>query len=113
MAENIRPKVYIAGPYTNPDPAINVRNAVLVADKLVQHDIVPFIPHLSHFWHIISPKSYEFWIHYDDQWLIVCNHLYRIEGKSSGADKEVEYATFLGIPVWNDMDIMLKHLSSK
>ena len=95
--------VYIAGPYSHPDPVENTHNAVKVADKLLEAGLVPYIPHLSLLWHAISPKPYETWLAYDIAWLKVCNALLRLPGESSGADKEVVIATDNGIPVFEDV----------
>ncbi|RPI64256.1 MAG: DUF1937 family protein [Planctomycetaceae bacterium] len=93
-------KIYVAGPYTKYDVAINVRNAVKMADKLARRGHTPFVPHLTHFWHIISPHTYEFWLEQDLEWLSVCDALIRLPGESDGADKEVAYAVEHGIPVF-------------
>ena len=82
-------RIYIAGPYTQGDVALNVRKAVQVADEIAKLGVVPFIPHLSHFWHLIRPHEYEFWINQDLEWLKSCHALYRIQGESRGADMEV------------------------
>ena len=92
-------KVYIAGPYTKGDVAQNVRNAVRLADYITQRGgFVVFIPHLTHFWHMLFPRPYEFWLAQDMEWLKVCDVVIRIEGDSSGADKEIAEAERLGIP---------------
>lgn len=92
-------RVYIAGPYTHPDPAINTRNAVLAAEEVVSIGLLPFVPHLTHLWHLISPHDIEFWYEYDLKWLQVCQVLWRLPGESKGADAEAEYAIQLGIPI--------------
>ena len=92
-------KVYVAGPYTKPDPCINTYEAVKVGDELVALGHTPYIPHLSHFWHTMSPKAYDWWLKYDLEWLDVCDIVLRLPGKSPGADKEVEFAETHGIPV--------------
>ena len=101
------PKVYIAGPYTKGDVAQNVAAAIEVADKLATLDLVVFVPHLTHFWHLHSPRPYEFWLFQDLEWLKVCNAVYRITGESSGADKEVAYAKDHGIPVFTKITDVL------
>lgn len=96
-----RPVVYIAGPYSKPDPCENTHDAVAVANGLV--DVcAPLIPHLSHFWHTMTPKPYEFWLDLDLQYLRKCDALLRFEGESSGADKEIVWALEWGIPVFYD-----------
>jgi len=103
-------KVYIAGPYSKGDVAQNVRRAIEVADILVTHGYTPYIPHLTHFWHMVCPRPYDFWLDYDNEWLKLCDAIYRIPGESSGADKEVKLATQLGIPVFeNDILALMAH----
>ncbi len=85
-------RVYIAGPYTKGDVVLNVRNAVLAADRVHALGFTPFVPHLTHLWHLISPHDYEFWLALDLEWLAVCDYLVRLPGESAGADREVEYA---------------------
>jgi hypothetical protein len=97
-------KVYVAGPYTKPDPCINTKEACEVANKLCDLGFIPFVPHLSHLWHLITPKPYEWWLKYDLEWLKSCDALLRFPGESSGADKEVEFAKELGIPVFHSLD---------
>lgn len=64
----------------------------------------PFVPHLSHFWHLTFPREYEFWLDLDNQFLPHYDVLLRLPGESSGSDKEVELAEKLGIPVFYDVD---------
>jgi hypothetical protein len=92
--------IYVAGPYGKGDPVVNTRNAILVADKLSELGFVPFIPHLSLLWHMVSPHEVDFWYSYDNEWLKKCDALLRLPGESPGADAEVELAKSLGIPVF-------------
>jgi hypothetical protein len=85
-------KIFISGPYTNPDPVINTRNAVLAAEKIIKKGHLPFIPHLNHLWHLVSPHDIDYWYAYDLNWLDVCDAVLRLPGDSPGADSEVEYA---------------------
>lgn len=104
-----KPWVFIAGPYTKPDPDFNT---VLAMDKwhiLYHKGCVPICPHLSHFLHIHGQKdekkeiSYEEWCAYDIELLKECDALYRFPGESPGADKEVEFAKGLGMPVFTSI----------
>lgn len=96
-----RPKVYVAGPYTLGDVAINVRLALLAGDDLVRLGAAPFIPHLTHFWHLVSPHDYEFWLAYDREWLRVCDAVLRLGGASAGAEREEREAQVWNIPVFH------------
>lgn len=93
-------KVYIAGPYTKGDVAVNVRNAIIAGNIAADFGHVPFIPHLSHFWHMQCPHEYEFWMEQDLEWLKMCDALLRLPGESAGADQEVESMIAQGKPVF-------------
>jgi hypothetical protein len=98
------PYVYVAGPYSQGDVCANIRAAVEAADQLVALGCIPFVPHLSHLWHMIKPRTYQWWLWFDRQWLEACDCVVRIPGESNGADKEVAYARELGIPVYDGLD---------
>lgn len=96
-----RPLIYIAGPYTHPDPVENTHDTIKVADRLVDSGLVtPVVPHVSLLWHLITPRPAEFWYEYDYALLVKCDAVLRLSGKSSGADKEVELARELQIPIF-------------
>ena len=105
-------KVYLAAPYTKGDVCQNVRRVIDFAEQLSSFGIIPFVPHLTHFWHFIYPHEISFWYEYDNACLKDCDCLIRLSGDSEGADKEVELARSLGIPVvysfFNDPDIIAK-----
>lgn len=100
--------VYIASAYTKGDVAVNVRESFLVADKLVELGFAPFPPLFSHFWHFLSPKSYDTWVKLDNEWVLRCDCVLRVEGESKGADAEVELAIKNNIPVFYSIDDLLK-----
>lgn len=92
-------KVYIAGPYSRPDPDNNVWEAIHAGDRVRALGHIPFIPHLSHFWEKQKHHEYEFWMEYDMEWLKVCDCVLRLPGESSGADREVKWAQEHGLPI--------------
>jgi hypothetical protein len=98
-------RVYIAGPYSDGDTIINVRTAVEAADRLLAHGYAPFIPHLTWFWHFMSPKPYEEWMEIDQEWLEACDIVLRLPGQSSGADREQKRASDLGKVVFYGTDL--------
>lgn len=98
--------VYIAGPYTKPDPCVNVHEHIRVADKVAALGYTPVVPVLSHFWHTMSPHPYEFWMKIDLDMLERCDAVIRIPGESSGADREVAHAEAHGIPVFGSIEKM-------
>lgn len=95
-----RMRVYIAGPYTKGDVAINCRMAFEAWHVLADAGFFPFCPHLTHFLHLHNPRPYADWIEQDLAWLEVCHALIRLPGESKGADGEVCRAVALGIPVY-------------
>jgi hypothetical protein len=78
--------VYVASPYTKGDVAVNVRNNIEAADRLAVAGFAPFVPLLTHFWHLLFPHPYEFWCKQDMDWLERCDAIVRLPGESSGAD---------------------------
>lgn len=100
-------RVYIAGPYTKPDPCVNTFNAVQAGQKLLEAGHYPFVPHLTHFWHTMAPNPYEKWLELDMEWLKVSDCVLRLSGESSGADAEVAEAEALGIPVFHNINQVL------
>lgn len=99
-------RVYIAGPDSQGDVALNVRAAIEAADAVAARHHCPYVPHLTHLWHLISPKPYEWWLEYDTLWLLQCDALFRLPGDSNGADQEVKLAELAGIPVAYDLDTL-------
>ena len=92
-------RIYVAGPYSKGDVAVNVRTAIEAANRLADAGHVPFLPHLAHFWHLVCPRPYEEWMELDAAWIPFCEAIVRLPGISSGADQEVQLAIRLGLPV--------------
>lgn len=92
-------KVYIASPYSKGDVAVNVARQMTCANILIDTGFAPFAPLLFHFQHLHSPKSYKIWMTLDFEWVKSCDVLLRLSGDSEGADREVEFAKNIGIPV--------------
>jgi hypothetical protein len=95
--------IYIAGPYTHPDPVVNTRNAIKAGEEIIKLGHTPYIPHLTLLWHFLEPHSVEFWYNYDLEWLDKCDLLFRLPGESWGASKEEEYARAYDIPIVYDI----------
>lgn len=91
--------VYVAGPLSG-DMQANAARAIDVGERLLAAGLVPFIPHLTIAWEARHPHHYEQWMAWDFEWLRRCDALYRMPGKSPGADREVDMARQLGIPVF-------------
>ncbi len=101
-------KVYVAGPYTKGDVAVNVRNAIKAGVQLLDAGHYPFIPHLCHFIHMQAPRPYEVWTAFDNAFLPDCDALIRLLGESSGADAEMALAWKLEIPVFSGVEHFLR-----
>lgn len=108
-----KPIIYIAGPYTKGDVAMNVKEAINVADHVLRFNMIPYIPHLTHFWHLTSPKRYEEWLEYDNVFLLKCDAVLRIPGESNGADKEVALATGNKIPVFYTFNELVRYFAEE
>lgn len=115
--------VYVASPYSKGDPAINVRFQMQIFDELMRDGVVyPYVPLWSHFQHLMYPLPYDMWLEYDLEAIIPrCNAVLRLnavmrdrphqfykQAESSGADKEVELAERLGIPVFYRIEDLYK-----
>ncbi len=105
-------RIYIAGPYSQGDVAQNVRAAYEAANALADLGFAPFVPHHTHFWHMLFPRPYEDWLKLDLEFLPCCDAVLRLSGPSSGADGEVMRAESLGIPVFRDRDSLVRHFAS-
>jgi hypothetical protein len=102
--------IYVAGPYTNGDTILNIQQAIATGDKLRELGFTPFIPHMTYAWHMLCPHTIDYWYKYDLEWLERCNAVFRILGKSTGADEEVRYALEeLQIPVFYDFPTLISY----
>ena len=106
-------RIYVAGPYTADTPEkilANVNKAVDVGNQLLDLGFNVFVPHLSHYQHERKHQDYEKWLEIDFDWILACDCLLRLEGKSSGGDREVKYAEENNIPVFYSLKELLKEL---
>jgi hypothetical protein len=102
--------VYIASPYTKGDCAQNVRAQIDAADELARLGYLPRWPLSSHFWHMIHPHDYQFWMDLDMLEIPLCDCLLRLPGESNGADREVIHAFAEDIPVFYSIKQLLKEM---
>jgi hypothetical protein len=99
-----RMRIYVAGPYTKGDVAENVRNAIVAGNNLRALGHTPFIPHLTHFWHMLVPHGIDYWYKYDMEWLEQCDAVFLLPGESKGAEAEVARAKELNMPIYTSFD---------
>ena len=105
-------RIYIASPYTLGDVAVNVRNQIDTANELMNLGFCPIVPLFSHFHHMIFPRPYEDWLKIDFAKIEMCHALLRLDGESKGADREIEYAVKLGIPVCYSLLQVVKYFNT-
>jgi hypothetical protein len=112
-------RVYVAGPISHGDTYKSGRRfdncvaGIKVAEKLWKLGYTPYCPHNSYWYGLICPHSYEEWLHHDFQWILQCDALLRMPGKSFGADQEVEFAKKNNIPVFHSIEKLKKELPSE
>ncbi len=92
--------IFVAGPYSGGDVAVNVKTAIDAADWLMTLGAAVYVPHLCHFQHLVHPRPEADWKENDLEMLRRCDAVFRLRGKSPGADAEVELARELGKPVF-------------
>lgn len=98
-------KVFIASPYTKPDPAVNINTCVKVFNRLLDDGrCVPVNMLWTHFYHCINPRGYENWLAYCMIFLQQCDAMLVLPGDSSGKDREIEIAKSLDIPVFYSVE---------
>lgn len=109
MTEQFQGLVYLATPYSHPDPEVRRRRfdvANQVAAKLMGRGLHIFSP-ISHTHPIAEagdlPKGWEFWERYDRMIIRCCSGMFVLmqDGwkESVGVRAEMRYASEVGIPV--------------
>jgi len=104
-------KIFISSPYSNGDVEQNVHAQIKAADQLMNFGFVPFVPLLSHYQELVYPRPYQDWLEFTLAWVLSCDALLRLPGKSSGADNEVRHAKENGIPVFYTLDELTEHFT--
>lgn len=93
-------RIFVAGPI-GADLVANADRAIDAADRLLRAGHQPYVPHLCVWWHLRRFHDYEEWRALSLVWLRQCEAVVRLPGESPGADREVEEAAALGIPVYS------------
>lgn len=91
--------VYVAGPYTSPDPVVNTHIAIKAGVLLRDAGYCPVIPHLNLLVDMVCPRPPEFYYSWDLRLLYRCDFMLRLPGESPGSDLEEDYAKQLGLAV--------------
>lgn len=105
-------RVFISGPMSLGDVAVNVRRAITAGQQLLDAGHAVFIPHLFHFHHLLYPRPIQQWYDHDLIWLGKCEAMIRLSGESHGADVEEEMAGQWGIPVYRSVEEFLAEMGS-
>lgn len=110
-AHHNRPRVYIAGPLSHPDCTgyiSHVHTFIAVAVRLRRAGFAPYNPSLDLLEGIAAGDlGYDDYFDTNIVWLDAADVLYLI-GRSPGADREVERAHALGIPVVHSVEELLR-----
>ncbi len=104
--------VYIAGPMTIGPREENMRRAFEAAEEIWKLGFAPFCPQLSFVYDDMFKHTWEEWLVYDEFIITLCKAVFRIDGESKGADREVEFARERFIPVFftiGAFDIWSRH----
>lgn len=104
-------KIYIAGPYsakTKKQVVANVEAAMRAGAQLLRMGHTPFIPHLTHYFHVFTtaegePFDYEMYMSWDEEWLKACDALLYLRS-SPGADRELQIALVRGIMTFHEIN---------
>jgi hypothetical protein len=95
------PLIYVAGPYTRPDPVENTHRTVKAALALRDDTgCAVLIPHLTLLAHAIEPRDVDYWYEFDLDQIHHCSALWRLDGESTGADREVDHAYAFELPIF-------------
>ena len=104
--------VYVAGPFERCDIAENIGIAARAGLEIMRGGHAPFVPHThTHMMSLFEYRDYEEWMAIDFVMVERSDALFRLPGKSDGADREVDLATANGIPVFTVMEDLLDHLN--
>lgn len=98
-----KPRVYVAGPlFGSGRSTNNVHQAIKVAETLRKACVIPFVPHLFHYWDTISPQDdVDYWLEMCKSWLACCDAMIVLPGVSPGTRKEEVWAADFDIPVFD------------
>lgn len=97
------PVCFVGGPYTKPDPSINVNRMAKLVDELWRDGVVfPICPMIeSHIQHLLIPREYEDWLLRTMRFIPLCDVGFFRYGESSGMDREKKLFDAKGIPYFS------------
>jgi hypothetical protein len=77
-----------------------IRDAIVMSNRLIELGYAPFCPQLTILAEIVHPIPYEAWLGIDFEWIKVCDVVFRMNNQSKGADREVDYASEVGVETY-------------
>lgn len=108
-----RVRIYIIGPISY-NPERGLKRALETAELLIGLGFNVFVPHLFTKWdELLYKHPWDFWMEFDDQWMELCHAVFYIdpEIESKGSLLEVAAAARRDIPVFTDIDNLVRHFS--
>lgn len=102
-------KIFISGPYTKGDVAVNVANHMRAFNTLLLHGYAPFNPLLFHFQHMVHPRLYDTWLSLDIEYLRICDAVLVLPGESKGSEIEIAEAKRCLIPVYYSLTKLMQN----
>lgn len=103
-------RVYVAGPITHGDTLRNVHRAEEMGRDLFLAGFAPFVPHFDK--GLLLPENeetYEKLLRWDFAWISVSDAVLRLPGYSPGADRELQFAASLGLPIFYHFKELVAH----
>jgi len=111
--------VYVSGTITNGGKDTSRKGmlkwtlkAIGVGYTLLQKGFNPYIPHLDWLfgWHKRAKKTtWDQYLNWDLAWIRRCDCVYRIRGKSEGADLECRFAKRMRKPIFYSIKELVKY----
>ena len=114
--QQMMPRIYISGPVNTVRPGsecdqlLNISRMCEAADDLIAIGCVPIVPALNAFLHMMRPQTRAYWLAKSESDMQTCVAVYRIAGKSAGADNDNAYAGAHGIEWFANIDALASYL---
>lgn len=105
-------RVYISGPITKGCRSHNVYQSYVAEQRLLEAGFAVYNPMACiqrPFWAGIK-LEYEGWLAQDFAWIQVSHAILLLPGESTGAVRECDYAAGLEIPIYTDIEELIRDL---
>lgn len=100
--------IYVAGPISQGDTLLNIKNGIDMGVELVKKGFTPYVPHQDFVAYMMHPDvlDYETILAQDFDWIERCDALIRLPGPSKGADREIAHCRKVGVPVFYSLSAL-------